>query len=261
MDRKAALAAFDAQLRDTVLPSLATGRLERAGDVIRCISPFPDGWNGIDWSDLDTATADAAIAEQVAYFTGLGRTFEWKYYTHDEPADLPDRLRAAGFAPDQEEALMVAEVADVPNDLPMPEGIEFRTTTDDAGLELVRQVHEEVFGGDHGPMVAALRERLARDPDALAVVLAMAGETPVCSARVDFHAGTEFASLWGGGTLPQWRRRGTYSAMVALRAKLAADRGFTYLRIDALPASRPILEKLGFTRISTTIPFLHGRAG
>lgn len=254
MDRAAVLAAFDRQLRDTVRP-LGVGRLERVGNVIRCVSPFADGWNGIDYSDLDAASADAAIAEQIAYFTGLGRSFEWKYYTHDRPDDLPDRLRAAGLRPEPEEALLVAEIADLPTDLPVPAGIEIRAVTDDAGLELVRQVHEDVFGGDHGPTVAALRKRLTEDPGALVVLLAMDGDRPVCSSRVDFHDGTDFASLWGGGTLPEWRRRGIYRAMVAHRTRLAAERGFTYLRIDALPASRPILEKLGFVRISTTIPF------
>jgi ribosomal protein S18 acetylase RimI-like enzyme len=257
MDHMAALAAFDAQLRNTTQPGLgAAGRLERAGNVVRCIAPAPDGWNGIDWCDLDERTADSAIAEQIAYFAELGRRFEWKYYAHDEPADLPDRLRAAGLTPGDEEALMVAEVADIPTDLPAPEGIELRTANDDAGLELARQVHAAVFGGDQAPMIASMRTRLDRDPESLAVVLAMAGDEPVCASRIDFHAGTDFASLWGGSTLPQWRRRGIYRAMVAFRTRLAAERGFTYLRTDALPTSRPILEKLGFVRISTTIPFM-----
>lgn len=254
MDRAAALAALDSQLRDTVRP-LGVGRLERAGNVIRCVSPWPDGWNGVDWSDLDAATADAAIAEQVAYFASLGRSFEWKYYTHDEPADLPDRLRAAGLRPDPEEAVMVAEIADVP-ELAPPAGIELRTVTDDAGLEAARQVMAAVFGGDHARGTASLRERLARDPSALAIVLALDGDVPVSASRIDFHAGTDFGSLWGGATLPSWRRRGIYRAMVSHRARLAASRGFRYLRIDALPTSRPILEKVGFTRISTTIPYL-----
>jgi ribosomal protein S18 acetylase RimI-like enzyme len=256
MIREEALAAFDEQLRNTVRPGLGGGRFERVGDVIRCVSQTPDGWNGVDWSDLDETTADAAIAEQVAYFAGLGRSFEWKYYTHDKPADLPDRLRAAGLAPEAEEALMVAAVADIPLDAPVPEGISLRSVSDAAGLELARRVHDEVFGCDHGPMIAAMHARLRESPDALAVVLALAGDRPVSASRVDFHAGTDFASLWGGGTLPEWRRRGIYRAMVCHRTKLAAERGFTYLRTDALPTSRPILEKLGFTRISTTIPFV-----
>jgi hypothetical protein len=41
--------------------------------------------------------------------------------------------------------------------------------------------------------------------------------------------GTEFATLWGGGTLPAWRSRGIYRAIVAYRANLALRRGFRYL--------------------------------
>lgn len=86
-------------------------------------------------------------------------------------------------------------------------------------------------------------------------MLAMAGDVPVCGARIDFHAGTEFASLWGGGTLEAWRGKGIYRALVSYRARLAAERGFRYLRVDALAPSRPILERLGFVQLTTTIPF------
>jgi GNAT superfamily N-acetyltransferase len=74
---------------------------------------------------------------------------------------------------------------------------------------------------------------------------------------VEFHHGTEFAGLWGGGTLPEWRGRGVFRALVAHRARLAADRGFRYLQVDATPDSRPILERLGFVVLATTTPFTH----
>jgi hypothetical protein len=34
------------------------------------------------------------------------------------------------------------------------------------------------------------------------MVVAMAGDEPVCSARIEFLPGTSFASLWGGGPCP-----------------------------------------------------------
>jgi GNAT superfamily N-acetyltransferase len=102
-------------------------------------------------------------------------------------------------------------------------------------------------------MVESMRQRL--HTGAVTPVLALAGAEPVCAARVDFHIGTDFASLWGGGTLPEWRGRGIYRALVSRRARLARDRGYRYLRTDALPTSRPILEKLGFVRITTTVPY------
>jgi GNAT superfamily N-acetyltransferase len=87
------------------------------------------------------------------------------------------------------------------------------------------------------------------------MVVAMAGDQPVCSARIESCDGTDFAGLWGGGTLPQWRGRGIYRALVAYRARLAAARGYRYLQVDASPASRPILERLGFACVALTTPY------
>jgi GNAT superfamily N-acetyltransferase len=252
MDNAAALAAFDAQLRNVVRPTLDGGQFERAGSVIRCLSPVPDGWNGVEWADLDETNADDVIAKQIRYFRDRGRDFEWKYYAYDRPADLPERLLKAGLVPGEEEALMVADVADVP-DIDAPEGIRLVLVSDEDGLRQVKDVHDKVFGGDHTAMVDSMRERLPSG--AVAPVLAMAGDDAVCAARVDFHAGTDFASLWGGGTLPEWRGKGIYRALVSLRKQLAVARGFRYLRTDALPTSRPILEKLGFVRLTTTVPY------
>jgi len=252
MENAAALAAFDAQLRNVVRPALDGGTFVRVGPVIRCVSPEQNGWSGVEWSDLNETTADTVIAEQVRFFTERGRDFEWKYYAYDKPADLPERLLKAGLVPGEEEALMVADVADVP-DIPAPDGIRLVTVSDEDGLQKVKAVHDKVFGGDHGPMIDSMRERLPSG--AVAPVLALTGDEPVCAARVDFHIGTDFASLWGGGTLPEWRGRGIYRALVSHRTKLAAGRGYRYLRTDALPTSRPILEKLGFVRLTTTVPY------
>ena len=87
-------------------------------------------------------------------------------------------------------------------------------------------------------------------------VVAEAGRTVACAAWIRFEQDTEFATLWGGATLPQWRRRGIYRASVAHRARLAAERGFRYLQTDASDDSRPILERLGFTAVTTTTPYV-----
>jgi hypothetical protein len=73
---------------------------------------------------------------------------------------------------------------------------------------------------------------------------------------VRFEHGTDFATLWGGATLPGWRRRGIYRATVAYRANLAAERGFRFMTVDASADSRPILERLGFVAVTTTTPYV-----
>jgi ribosomal protein S18 acetylase RimI-like enzyme len=261
MDRQVVLAAFDEQIRRRPEPDPPDGRIEHDDRVIRTVSAG-DGWLGVAWSDLDDAGADAVIAAQVARFERLGRPWEWKHYSYDQPADLPARLLAAGFTREPAEALLVAEIAELTLDVPAPEGVHLQAVVDEQGVDALVAVHDEVFGHDHSALGSALLARLAQQPSSAAAVVALAGETPIAAGRVEFHAGTDFASLWGGGTLPGWRGRGVFRALVAHRAALAAARGFRYLQVDASADSRPILERLGFVELATTTPFTHpGVAG
>ena len=68
--------------------------------------------------------------------------------------------------------------------------------------------------------------------------------------------GTDFAGLWGGATLREWRSRGIYRALVARRAQLAATRHVPYLQVDASSDSAPILRRLGFQALTTTTPYV-----
>ena len=68
----------------------------------------------------------------------------------------------------------------------------------------------------------ALEKEIAADPQAVTVLVAEAGGELVSAGWVRYVAGTGFATLWGGSTLPQWRRRGIYKALVIHRARLAA---------------------------------------
>jgi GNAT superfamily N-acetyltransferase len=68
-----------------------------------------------------------------------------------------------------------------------------------------------------------------------------------------FEPGTDsFARLLGGSTLPQWRGRGIYRALLAARAQRAAARRVKYLQVDASDDSAPILRRLGFRAVTTT---------
>lgn len=256
MDQDAVLALFDQQMRRDAHADGPGVRVGRAGNVVRQVGGAHD-WNGVVWSDVDHATADAAIASQVRYFTALGREFEWKLYAHDRPTDLGQRLRAAGFAPGEEETLMVAEVRDLPTSVEPPEGVHLRPVTDPADAALVADVHEQAFGTDSSRIRQRLTAQLAEAPDTVVAIVAMAGDVPVSAARMELHPGTDFASLWGGGTAPAWRGRGIYRALVAFRARIASEHGYRYLQVDASSQSRPILTRLGFTALSSTTPYTY----
>ncbi|MFD5949213.1 GNAT family N-acetyltransferase [Streptomyces collinus] len=254
MDHAELLALFDRDLRAGARSDGPDARVERTGGVVRQVASA-QGWNGIVWSALDEAGADAAIAAQIGHYTGLGLDFEWKLYGHDRPADLGRRLRAAGFTPGAEETLMIGEADGLAHGTEPPEGVRVVPVTGPAGVDLVADVHEKAFGADSSWLRHQLLARLAADPDTVVAVVAMAGGEPVSAARMELVPGTPFAGLWGGGTVQHWRGRGIYRTLVAHRARAAAARGYRYLQVDASSQSRPILERLGFAPLTTTTPY------
>jgi GNAT superfamily N-acetyltransferase len=162
---------------------------------------------------------------------------EWKYYEHDGP-ELRERLLAAGLEPDDEETVVVAEAASIP---PPPEDVDLREEPD-VFLELAKMV----FGHDRGSIM----------PDEAVAVVAVVDGRPVSGGRVDLDPGVEFAGLFGGVTVPEYRGRGLYRATVARRAEIARAAGYRFFYVDALPTSRPILERNGFVRLTATTPFV-----
>ncbi|MFE0172085.1 GNAT family N-acetyltransferase [Streptomyces sp. NPDC059002] len=260
MDHEKARVAYDRQLRRDAHSDSPTARIERLGGVVRQVGSEHD-WNGVLWADVDAATADAVIADQVRDYTAAGREFEWKLHSHDRPADLADRLLAAGFRADPTETVMVAEAAALPAGPELAEGLRLLPVTDAEGVRLMSEAHLAAFGEGDAALAEQIGRRvlaqLAEAPDDIVAVVAMAGDRPVCGARIEFCPGTEFAGLWGGGTAPEWRGKGIYRALVAYRARIAVERGYRYLQVDASDDSRPILDRLGFTTLCTTTPYVY----
>ncbi|MET9295652.1 GNAT family N-acetyltransferase [Streptomyces sp. NPDC003077] len=257
MDHQEMLELYDRQLRREARPDGPGARIESADGVVRQVAPADGGWNGVLWSDLDRDGADAAIAAQVRYFASLGREFEWKHHSHDRPDDLPDRLLAAGFTAEPAETLMVARAEELTAPVALPEGLRLLPVTDRAGVELMAEVHQQAFGSGYGHIRDRLLALLDDAPELLVAVVAMAGDVPVSAARMEFCPGTGFAGLWGGGTVAAWRGKGIYRALIAHRARVAVERGYPYLQVDASDQSRPILHRLGFVPLSVTTPYVY----
>jgi GNAT superfamily N-acetyltransferase len=255
VDIEAVRAQFDAQVRQSRGASGEGGGIEADAGVLRYVAPGAHA-SCIVWSQLTPESADTVIAAQRDYFTARGTPLEWKYYDYDQPADLPARLVAAGFVADEPELMLVAETTAIQAEVVLPEGVRLEPVTDAAGVEAMMTVHDAAFGKRSPGLGERLRTQLEQAPESLQMVVAMAGDEPVSAARIEFVEGTDFAGLWGGGTVPAWRGRGIFRALVVYRAGLAAARGYRYLQVDALPTSRPILQRLGFQPVASTTPYL-----
>jgi GNAT superfamily N-acetyltransferase len=252
------LGAFDAQVRARIPDRLPQGvQVELDGPLVRFLNLDNRGFVEYrDLAGLEGAELDELIARQVRFFESRGESFEWKTYGHDAPADLADRLRAAGFVPEEQETLLIARAAEIATGPGLPGSVDLRQVTEIEDLQRMEEMEHEIWGSSPKGMAERLKAELVADPAGLTVVVAEAGGEVVCGAWIRFEEGTEFVTLWGGATLPAWRRRGIYRAMVAYRARLAVARGFRYLQVDASDNSRPILERLGFAALTTTTPFI-----
>lgn len=256
MEREDMLALFDREQRiEIVYPD---ARRERGSHVIRHMSETGDR-HFILYSDLRGADVDAVIAEEQAYFGPLGEV-EWKVYEHDEPSDLRQRLAARGFEVEDEETVLVLDVQDrgrwaaAARALAgLPEEVSVQRLQSVAQLAQVRSVEERVWQEDFG----WLEERLGADmavTDYLSVYVAAVDGQPACAGWIYFHPHSQFATLYGGSTMPEHRRRGLYTAVLAARLREAAKRGYGFVTTDASVMSRPILERSGLEALTRTWP-------
>ena len=246
MNRTELLALYDQDQRIEV--EWPDQRREVTDQVVRHIS-LTGQRSFLAYAWLDADNADAVIRQQMEYFAALGHHFEWKLFDHDQPHDLRDRLAAAGFEVGDPEAIMVFDLEGAAESHDAPDGT-VRAITDPAQIHDILSVQQDVWGEDFTRLASELAENLRDQPDQISVYAAYADEKPVCSAWIRYTPHSQFASLWGGSTLPAYRRQGHYTALLNVRMQDARRRGRRFLTVDASPMSRPILEKHGFRVIT-----------
>jgi GNAT superfamily N-acetyltransferase len=260
------LAAFHQQIRLRDRDAEEGNVVERDGLVHRNYPPDPATPGAmIETPDGLGDDPDSVIARQRDFFRDRGQRVEWKTYGYDSPADLGDRLAAAGFVPEELEALILGDAErvapGVTEGVELPPGVRVRAVEDGPGierdLERIADLHDLVWPGTRW-ITFRFGEEMRLRPDLVrGCLVEESPEGPVlCASWLRMVEGTDFAGLWGGATHPGWRRRGLYRATVAHRARLALDAGFRFLRVDASPHSRPILERAGLHQVSTTTPYV-----
>lgn len=123
-----------------------------------------------------------------------------------------------------------------------------------ADVDVFRGVMEQVFRKDCTPTAGELLHAIRIGSVQHVGYVAFAAGAPAAIGRLYTHPRSAFGGLYGGGTLPNHRGQGLYRATVAARGRDASKLGARYLIVDAMPTSRPILERLGFFRLSQSWP-------
>jgi GNAT superfamily N-acetyltransferase len=257
------LAAYHEQVRD-VLPSKQPEGvvIDRDGPLVRVSGGRHHGY--VVYRDLAGASGaelDALIERTRDYFASRNETFEWKTHSYDEPADLPERLVAAGFTPGEAETVVIGLAEELTAEPALPADVSIRQVSEPGDFERIAELHTEIWGEDWGWLAQDLADRQATYPGQIAIFAAEAGSQMVTVAWLVRDPGSEFATLWGGATRPGWRGKGIYRAMVARRAQFAVQAGARYLQVDASADSAPILQRLGFTAVTVTTPYMWTPSG
>jgi predicted N-acetyltransferase YhbS len=260
-DTSRLLQAYDEQLRtDAETPSAIS--VTHLGPL-RLVT-FLDGRGFVTYRDLggaDEPQVRKLVADAIAHFRADGgiTKVEWKTRGHDHAPGLHDALLEHGFVPEDPESIMIGEAEALAADVPLPDGVTLRQVTEEPDVRAMCAMQDEVFGAPVSDETANAILRRQALGDGMELWVAEAEGQIVTAGRLEPVADTEVAGIWGGSTRPEWRGRGIYRALTAARARSALALGKTLIHSDSTEYSRPILERYGFVKVSTTTPYVWSR--
>ena len=251
------LAAYDDQMRGAPPVPAAGVTYEKDGPLLRIVGETRGFVTGPRDLGVQGRALDELIVRQRDFFAARGEGVEWKIRGHDEPADLTERLRAAGFVPEDQETVLIGRTEELTAKEPaLPDGVTVRRVTEAADLHRIAAMESAIWRIDLTWLATELLGRITATPNELAVYVAEADGEVISASWLVFYGDSDFAGLRGGSTVTEWRGKGVYRALVATRAALAAARGVPYLQVDASNDSAPILRRLGFRAVTTTTPYV-----
>jgi len=251
MNKNGLLICYDKDLRLHV--NYPEARKEITNDVVRFIRRAP-GMNFVSFTFADCPELDRVISKEISYLAPMEQPFTWKVYEHDCLPMMGNALLANGFASDNEPAaVMILDVNQVPASRYKAAKAEVRLITDQDGLKDIVQVLDGVYGG-HNDWVYERMGLHLQIPGYLSMYAAYVDGQPASIAWTYFP-GRNFATLFGGTTLAEYRKRGLYTSLLHLRLKEIRERGYPFAVVEAGPMSRPIVAKHGFQHLTTVYDY------
>jgi len=245
------LVQYDKDLRIRI--AYPEARKEITRDVVRIIRNAP-GMNVVAFTFANESKLHDVIHREVNYFAPMQQPFTWKVYDHDLLPTLKDDLRSHGFQQDDDPAdVMVLDVRQSSAELLWPVKADIRRIKDVAGLQDVIHVLDNVWGG-HNTWVHDRLGTHLKVRNYLSVYVAYVEEQPVSVAWTYFPHG-QFATLFAGSTIEEYRNRGLYTSLLATRVQEIRRRGYEYAVVETGSMSRPIVAKHGFQHLTTVYDY------
>jgi GNAT superfamily N-acetyltransferase len=212
--------------------------------------------NKID-AGVPTAQMDALIEAEIARAQREGvMNLTWRIHGRDACTALPQRLMHRGFTIDGVPCTQcfanVERLAQQLASAGAQSTLKVRELTQASEIEAYLPIWEQCFPQQsHRRYIEDYKRILVGREGGVRFFAAFDGRQAVASGYTFHNAGAQLALLCGGATMPAYRQRGVYRALLARRVQSAQEDGVHTLCVDASPHSAPILQRLGFAANDT----------
>jgi GNAT superfamily N-acetyltransferase len=187
---------------------------------------------------LEGRDVEATVIEVRQLFEQAGRrAATWEVSSGSTPSGLEQELRAVGMQTNETAAMLALACTAEPASATPAVTVE-RVESDDQ-FRQVREIFERSDGWTPS-------EDWLRGGGHVTRYLARIEQQPVATADITWLEDERAAFLGGALTLPQYRGRGAYRALVHARWRDAVAAGRSLLVTQSEPMSQPILMRLGF---------------
>ena len=199
---------------------------------------------------LTPDVADARIHEVVADLGRDGRAFIWSVWPSDTPADLVDRLVAAGFGDDGTGPLMACSLADASGlDEPAPAGLEVREATSPGAIaEIGAFALAEMEEEPGSARFQATLERLATEANPRLRLFGGWSEGRLVASS-GLHTGSGVAGIYAVATSESYRGRGFGRALTAAAMAAGRHAGLSTTVLLASELGQPVYRRLGYREV------------
>ena len=227
-------------------------------DVLRIITNEPSAvFNTVHRARFAPAEADAAIEATIAEARSRGVRLLWFVDPSTRPADLADSLQAHGFVHDEDIFAMAMDLSGLPDDRPLPPGVEITEAIDEQDLETWCSTMVAAFALPETVGKAYLRWLLALSPEERSSVhLYLGWLDHVAVATHLLILGGGAAGIHFLGTLPAARGRGVGGALRLNTLREGRAKGYRIGVTEAEPMAVGTCHRLGFKDYHTVSTYI-----
>jgi len=227
------------------------GTLRDLGDVRFSATGLPARVvNAVNLAHLTAETTSERIAQAVAFFGTFGVPFRWFVGPTSTPADLPERLEAAGLPALSNTPGMALDIGAMRDDPATVPGLTVREVSTAAELDAWLEACRVAFPFDDPTAAAWRRAHVALgwgEDRPLRNYVARIDDRPVAVSALMLNG--EVAGIWNVGTLAEFRGRGIGREATLVALSDARACGYRAAILGSSALGLPVYRRIGFVEV------------